>query len=104
MTEINVKADDVMVTAKILKKEELIKAMNEKANEMGSSINQEKTEYLEINAKRNHINRNRQLKMGQHNFEIEQTLSFLGSLINYSNVNSEEIWTRIKKGNILLYG
>jgi hypothetical protein len=57
--------------------EELLKAMNEEANETGSSINQEKTKYLEINAKRNNINRNTHLKMGQQNFEIVQTLSSL---------------------------
>jgi len=53
MTEINAKADDVVVTTKIKKKlEELVKVMNEKANEVGSSINQETTKYLEINAKK----------------------------------------------------
>jgi hypothetical protein len=31
--------------------EELLKAVNEKTTEVGSSINQEKTKYLEINAK-----------------------------------------------------
>jgi hypothetical protein len=85
MTEINAKADDVVVTAKSKfkkkRKEELLKAANEKANEVGSSINQEKTKYLEIKAKRNNVNRNTHLKMGQHNFEIVQTLSFLGSVM-----------------------
>jgi hypothetical protein len=63
------------------------------------SINQEKTKYLEINAKRNSIDRNTNVKLGQHNFERVQTFSFLGLLINDNNINSEEILTRIKKGN-----
>jgi len=37
--------------------------------------------------------------MGQHNFERVQTFSFLGSTINDNNVSSEEILTRLKKGN-----
>jgi hypothetical protein len=34
---------------------ELLKAVNEKSNKVGSIFNQEKTKYLEINAKRNNI-------------------------------------------------
>jgi hypothetical protein len=37
--------------------------------------------------------------MGQHNFETVQTFSFVGSVINDNNANSEEILTRIKKGS-----
>jgi hypothetical protein len=63
------------------------------------NINQEKTKYLEINAKRSNINRDTNVQMGQHNFGRVQTFSFLGSVIYDNNVNSEEILTRIKKGN-----
>jgi hypothetical protein len=42
--------------------EELLKALNENANEVGSSINQEKTQYLEICAKRSNKSRNTNLK------------------------------------------
>jgi len=77
--------------------EELLKALNEKANEVGLSINQEKTKYLENNAKRSNIIRNINVKMGQHNLERVQTFSFLGSTINDNNIHSKEILTRIKK-------
>jgi hypothetical protein len=50
--------------------EELLKALNEKVNEVGSSINQGKTQYLEISVKRSNMNRNTNLKSGHHNFEI----------------------------------
>jgi hypothetical protein len=63
------------------------------------NTNQEKTKYLEINAKRSNINRDTNVQMGQHNFGRVQTFSFLGSLIYDNNVNSEEILVRIKKGN-----
>jgi hypothetical protein len=79
--------------------EELLKALNEKANEVGLSINQEKTKYLETNAKRSNIISNINVKMGQHNFERVQTFSFLLSLINDNNIQRNEILTRIKKGN-----
>jgi hypothetical protein len=49
--------------------------------------------------KRSNINRNKNVKLGQHNFEKVQTFSCIGSVINDSDVNSEEILTRIKKGN-----
>lgn len=45
--------------------EELLKALNEKANEVGLSITQEKTKYLEHNAKRSNKIRNINAKMGQ---------------------------------------
>jgi hypothetical protein len=32
--------------------------------------------------------------MGQYNFERVQTFSFLGSVINDNNINSEEVLTR----------
>jgi hypothetical protein len=79
--------------------EELLKALKENANEVRLSINQEITKYLVINVKRRNINRNTNVKMGQNNFERLQTYSFLGSIINDNNVNSEEILTRIEKGN-----
>jgi hypothetical protein len=63
------------------------------------NINQEKTKYLEINAKRSIINRDTNVQMGQHNFERVQTFSFLGSVICDNNVNSKKILTRINKGN-----
>jgi hypothetical protein len=53
---------------------ELLKALNENAKEVGLSINQEKTKYLEINAKRSNINRNTNVNMEQHYFERVQTL------------------------------
>jgi len=59
--------------------------------------NQEKTKYLEINAKRSNKNKDMNVQMGQHNFEKVQTFSFLQSVIYDNNVNSEEILTRIKK-------
>jgi hypothetical protein len=79
--------------------EELLKALNENANGVGLSINQDKTKYLEINVKRSNINRNTIVKMGQHNFERVQTFSFLGLIIKDNNVNSKEILTRIEKGS-----
>jgi len=63
------------------------------------SINQEKTKYLEINVKGSNINRNTNVKTEQNDFERVQTFSFLVSIINDNNVNSEEILTRIEKGN-----
>jgi len=57
---------------------ELLKALNWKANEVGFSINQEKTKYLKTNSKRSNINRNTKVKMGQPNFEIVQAVNFLG--------------------------
>ena len=36
--------------------------------------------------------------MGQYNFErVQQTFSFLGSVINDNNINSEEVLTRRKE-------
>jgi len=52
---------------------ELFEALNENTNEVGLSINQETTKYLEINAQRSNINRNTNVKTGQHNFESVQT-------------------------------
>jgi len=53
--------------------EELLKALKENANEVGLSINQEKTKYLENDVKRSNINRNTSVKMRQNNFERVQT-------------------------------
>jgi len=98
VTQINVYADDVVMMASSIKSiKELLKSLKENSHEVVLSINQEKTKYLEINAKRSNINRNTNVKLGQHNFERVQTFSFLGSIINDNNVNSEEILTRIKK-------
>ena len=98
MKQINVYADGVVIMARSKKAmEELLKALNEKATEVGLSINQEKTKHLETNAKRSNIIRN--INMGQHNFERVQTFSFLGSLISDNNIHSNKMLTRIKKGN-----
>ena len=77
--------------------EELLKALNEKANEVGLSINQEKTKYLETNAKRSNIIRYINVKMGQHNFDRVQTFSFLGSIINDSYIHSNEKFNKSKE-------
>jgi hypothetical protein len=69
---------------------------NENANELGLN-NQEKTKYLEINAKRSNKNKDMNVQMGQNNFEKVRTFSFLESVIYDNNVNSEEILTKIKK-------
>jgi len=53
--------------------EKLLTALKENANEVGLSINQEKTKYLEINVKRSNINRNTNVKTRQNNFERVQT-------------------------------
>jgi hypothetical protein len=100
MKQINVYTDNVVITARSKKAmEELLKALNEKANEVGLNNGQEKTKYLETNAKRSNIIRNINVNMGQHNFERVQTFSFLRSTINDNNIYSNEILTRIKKGN-----
>jgi hypothetical protein len=97
MKQLNAYADNVVIMARSKKAmEELFKALNEKINKAGLSINQEKTKYLETNAKRCNIIRNINVKMGQRNFERVQTFSFLGSIIN-DNIHSKEILTRIKK-------
>jgi hypothetical protein len=79
--------------------EELLKARNKNTNEVGLSINQENTKYLEVNTKRSNINRSKNVNIRQHNFERVQTFNFLGSVINDKNVNRVEILMRIKKGN-----
>jgi hypothetical protein len=57
MKQINVYACDVVIMAKSKKAvEDLLNALNEKANEVGLSINQKKTKYLETNAKRSKKN------------------------------------------------
>jgi hypothetical protein len=58
--------------------EEVLKSLEENANEVGLGINQEKTKYIEINVKRSNINRNTNVKMGQNDVEKVQTFSFLG--------------------------
>jgi hypothetical protein len=63
------------------------------------NVNQEKTKYLETYAKKININRDMNVKMGQHNFERVQTFSLLELIINDNNVNSKEVLSRIKKGN-----
>jgi len=74
MTQINAYTDDVVIMARSKQAmEELLKALKENANEVGLSINQEKTKYLEINVKRSNINRNTNVKMRQNNFERVQT-------------------------------
>ena len=45
--------------------EELLKSQNEKANDVELNINQEETKYLQINAKRSNIIRNKSVKMRQ---------------------------------------
>jgi hypothetical protein len=56
MKQLNAYADDVVIMVRSKKPmEELLKALNDKANEVGLSINQEKTKYLENNAKRSNI-------------------------------------------------
>ena len=48
MKQINVYTDDLVITARSKKAmEELLKALNEKANEVGLSSRQEKAKYLE---------------------------------------------------------
>jgi len=78
--------------------EESLKALNENANEVGLSINQEKTKYLKIKTNRSNIHRKSNAKMGQHYFERVQTLIFLGSIINDKYVNINNILTRIRQG------
>jgi hypothetical protein len=74
MTRMNTYVEDVVkVTRSKNAMEESLKALNENANEVGLSINQEKTKYLEIKTKRSNINRNTNAKMGQHYFERVQT-------------------------------
>jgi len=77
--------------------EELLKALNRNAYEVGLSINQENTKYLDVNIKRSNISKN--VNIRQHNFERMQTFNFIGSVINDKNANCVEILTRIKKGN-----
>ena len=48
--------------------EDLLKAQNENANDVGLNINQEETKYLQINAKRSNIIRNKSVKIRQKNF------------------------------------
>ena len=79
--------------------EELLKALNKNANEVGLSINQENTKYLEVNTKRSNINRSKNVNIRQRDYERVQTFNFLGSVINDKNVYCAEIFTRIKKGN-----
>jgi hypothetical protein len=67
--------------------EELLKALNENANEVGLGITQEKTkyDYLEINLKSSNINRDINVKMGPLYFERVQTFIFLGSIVKDKN-------------------
>ena len=50
MTQINEYADDLVISAIIKKAMESLKPPNENASELGLSINQENTKYIEINA------------------------------------------------------
>jgi hypothetical protein len=59
--------------------EELLKTLNEKENEVGLSINQKETKCSEINAKISNLSRNKNVKMGQHDFERVQTPSSIVS-------------------------
>jgi hypothetical protein len=47
--------------------EELLKALNKNANEVGLSINQENAKYLEVKTKRSNINRSKNVNIRQHN-------------------------------------
>jgi hypothetical protein len=76
-----------------------LKAQNENANDVGLNINQEETKYLQINAKRSNIIRNKSVKMRQKNFESVETFSFLRSMRNDNRENSQEILTSVKKYN-----
>ena len=91
-------ADDVVIMARSKRAmEELLKALNKNANEVGLSINQENAKYLEVNTKRSNINRSKNVNIRQHNFERVQTCNFLGSVINDKNVNHAKILMRIKR-------
>lgn len=53
MTQINEQAHDLVIIARSKKAmEELLKTLDENANELGLSINQEKTKYIETNAQK----------------------------------------------------
>ena len=91
-------ADDLVIMARSKRAmEELLKALNKNANEVGLSINQENAKYLEVNTKRSNINRSKNVNIRQHNFERVQTCNFLGSVINDKNVNHAKILMRIKR-------
>jgi hypothetical protein len=49
------------------------------------------------------MNRNTNVKIGQHNCKRVQTFNFLRPIINDKNTNSNKILTRIKKGNKALF-
>ena len=76
-------ADDVVIMARSKRAMEgLLKALKKNANEVGLSINQESSKYLEVNTKRSNINRSKNVNIRQHNFERVQIFNFLGSVIN----------------------
>ena len=51
-----------------------------RTQDVGLSINQEKTKYLEIKTKRGNVDGNTNAKMGQYYFERVEIFNFLGSI------------------------
>jgi hypothetical protein len=48
--------------------DDLSKALNKNVNEVGFSIKEENTKYLEVNTKRSNINRSTNVNIRQHKF------------------------------------
>ena len=61
------------------------------------SINQDETKYMCV-SRSGHNERNT-LDVGGYSFEQLDNFIYLGSLLNEDNLNSEEIRSRIAKGN-----
>jgi len=90
-------ADDIDIIARsrtVLK--EAFLSLERAAGEMGLRINEKKPKYL---ATRESKNQQSYFQIKNFNFEAVQSFTYLGSLINVNNDNSEESEKRILMAN-----
>jgi hypothetical protein len=70
---------------------------------MGLNVNAEKTKYMLISSSKNNLTTKQDLNIDGQNFESVSRFIYLGSMLNDSNVVSEEI-KRIQNANKCYYG
>lgn len=97
-------ADDIDVAGNsVLTVKDLFTRVETQANQVGLSINEDKTKYMHTSrtGRRDRVGQN--VTMGEYNFERVATFKYLGATIAQDNNMIEEIKVRIQSGNKCLY-
>jgi len=88
-------ADDIIARSRTALREAFL-SLERAAGEMGLRVNKKKTKYPTT---RESKNQQRYFQINNLNFEVVQSSTYLGSLINVNNDNSTEIKKRILMAN-----